>query len=268
MTAAALRRPAVRGGGRVRGIDLLRLALRQHRMLIIDTVLVCAALAVYLLTWHGSRVDLLGLANMEELIRYDVIGLSVVFAVFWGAPLLSREYEQRTHVLVWSQDVSRTRWLLTKLALLVPIVVVLTVGVELVNEIVYTYTHQVILSGGGALTYAFLLGFEGNILVQVGYALAAFAIGLVIGGLTRIPVVAMVASGLVFVVIRMTIADWLRALYLPTIQADSFTGVDDQSNAAQSVLHTGRVIEFAIYLVIAALCLAFAWFGVRRRQRV
>jgi ABC-type transport system involved in multi-copper enzyme maturation permease subunit len=35
--------------------------------------------------------------------------------VFWGAPLLSKEFERGTHKLVWTQSVSRPRWLLAKL---------------------------------------------------------------------------------------------------------------------------------------------------------
>ena len=34
---------------------------------------------------------------------------------FWGAPLVVRELETGTHRLVWSQSVTRTRWLATRL---------------------------------------------------------------------------------------------------------------------------------------------------------
>src|SRR5260370_2951655 len=34
-----------------------------------------------------------------------------------GAPLVAREYEQRTNLLVWLQSISRTRWLSVKLVL-------------------------------------------------------------------------------------------------------------------------------------------------------
>src|SRR5207237_7050931 len=38
--------------------------------------------------------------------------------LFWGAPLVSREIEHGTHRLVWTQSVTRRRWIGTKLALI------------------------------------------------------------------------------------------------------------------------------------------------------
>ena len=35
----------------------------------------------------------------------------------WGAPLLAREFEDGTHSLVWTQGVTRRRWLIRQLAL-------------------------------------------------------------------------------------------------------------------------------------------------------
>ena len=40
-----------------------------------------------------------------------------LIGVFWGAPLVARELEAGTHRLVWTQSVTRTRWLATKLGL-------------------------------------------------------------------------------------------------------------------------------------------------------
>src|SRR3984893_4224449 len=37
-----------------------------------------------------------------------------LIGVFWGAPLLSRELETGTFRLAWTQSVTRTRWLTTK----------------------------------------------------------------------------------------------------------------------------------------------------------
>ena len=42
----------------------------------------------------------------------------ILAGVFVGAPLVTRELDRGTNRLVWTQSVSRRRWLLTKLALL------------------------------------------------------------------------------------------------------------------------------------------------------
>ncbi len=39
-----------------------------------------------------------------------------VLGIFWGAPLLTRELETGTYRMAWTQSVSRSRWLITKLA--------------------------------------------------------------------------------------------------------------------------------------------------------
>ena len=39
-----------------------------------------------------------------------------VIGMFWGAPLVARELEAGTHRLVWNQSVTRTRWLVIKVA--------------------------------------------------------------------------------------------------------------------------------------------------------
>jgi ABC-type transport system involved in multi-copper enzyme maturation permease subunit len=41
----------------------------------------------------------------------------LIIGAFWGAPLIARELEAGTHKLAWNQSVTRTRWLLVKLAI-------------------------------------------------------------------------------------------------------------------------------------------------------
>ena len=45
-----------------------------------------------------------------------VSAVPVVIGVFWGAPLVSREFETGTQDLVWQQSVPRRRWLAVKLS--------------------------------------------------------------------------------------------------------------------------------------------------------
>ena len=41
----------------------------------------------------------------------------LLIGMFWGAPLISREFEAGTFGLAWTQGVTRTRWLAVKLGL-------------------------------------------------------------------------------------------------------------------------------------------------------
>jgi ABC-type transport system involved in multi-copper enzyme maturation permease subunit len=64
-------------------------------------------------------------ALINNLDRYDslqwflplVIAAPAFFGMFWGAPLVARELENGTHRLVWTQGVTRRRWITSKLAI-------------------------------------------------------------------------------------------------------------------------------------------------------
>ena len=43
-----------------------------------------------------------------------VLVVPALIGIFWGAPLVARELENGTFRLVWTQSVSRTRWLATE----------------------------------------------------------------------------------------------------------------------------------------------------------
>jgi hypothetical protein len=45
----------------------------------------------------------------------SLILVPAVVGVFWGAPLLAKEFERGTHKLMWTQSVSRRHWLTVKL---------------------------------------------------------------------------------------------------------------------------------------------------------
>jgi hypothetical protein len=65
------------------------------------------------------RVDLnLGTFDrLLELIGTVLVAVPALVGAFWGAPLISREFENGTHRLAWTQSVTRTRWLAIKLGL-------------------------------------------------------------------------------------------------------------------------------------------------------
>jgi len=45
-----------------------------------------------------------------------VLVTPALIGMFWGAPLVAREFEEGTYRLAWTQSVTRTRWLVVKLA--------------------------------------------------------------------------------------------------------------------------------------------------------
>lgn len=93
---------------------MLWLTWRQHRVQALVTGALLAVLGVVLLvnalgTEVGGRLE-----SMYSFVSALILVPAVV-GVFWGAPLLAKEFERGTHKLTWTQSVSRGRWLAVKL---------------------------------------------------------------------------------------------------------------------------------------------------------
>ncbi|MFC4857621.1 ABC transporter permease [Actinophytocola glycyrrhizae] len=82
---------------------MLWLTWRQHRAQALGTVALLAGAALLLV---------LGRMPMDVVKALPMVPVFV--GLFWGVPLLAREYERGTDRLVWTQSVPRTRWLTVK----------------------------------------------------------------------------------------------------------------------------------------------------------
>jgi hypothetical protein len=113
---------------------MLWLTWRQHRAQALITAGLLAALGAILLV-HGMRVadlkarfasnsEALNEALGEHFTLMVDAGLfwmplaPAAIGLFWGAPVLAREFERGTHRLAWTQSVSLRRWLAVKLVVL------------------------------------------------------------------------------------------------------------------------------------------------------
>jgi len=131
----------------------------------------------------------------------------VLIGIFWGAPLLSRELETGTFRLVWTQGVTRARWLLTKLALVGLATVVLAGFVTLT----ITWWYRVL----DPLTTNQYAVFDSRDIAPIGYALFAFAAGALIGAIVPRTVPAMATTIGVYAIARVGVALWVRPRLLP-----------------------------------------------------
>ena len=122
--------------------------------------------------------------------------------IFWGAPLIAREYETGTYRLAWTQSVSRSRWLLTRLAL----GALTTVAVASVLTLTVTWWYRAV-DHVQANQYAV---YDRRSIVPIGYALFAFALGALAGAVLRRTVPAMAVTLAVFVFVRVGTVLWVR----------------------------------------------------------
>ncbi|SEF24881.1 ABC-2 family transporter protein [Amycolatopsis pretoriensis] len=135
--------------------------------------------------------------------------LPVLVGVFFGAPLVSREFEQGTHRLVWTQGVSRLHWAAVKFGLVGAITVVLSVGYALG---VSWWFQPLVSASAGRMTY---FSFDVQGVVPIAYTLFALALGIFAGTYWRKVLPAMGIALVGFAAVRVAIEVLARPRYLP-----------------------------------------------------
>lgn len=159
------------------------LTWRQHRMQVLVTVGFLLALGMLILVQGDGAYTALSWLPIVPL----------MIGIFWGAPLLAGEIERGTHRLVWTQSVSRWRWLVAKLGWLSLAVTVAGLVLGLMVD------GWVTAHDGDRFGDTALFGATG---VAVGaWWLFAFVLGASAGGLIRRLLPAMAATVVVFLVV-------------------------------------------------------------------
>jgi ABC-type transport system involved in multi-copper enzyme maturation permease subunit len=203
---------------------MIWLTWRQFRTQALVAAAALAAVAIYLV-YLGSRIradyaDVLGCEPSDCIAarhafddaytgQLSLVGLLLIAApaligIFWGAPLITRELEEKTDRLVWNQSVTRTRWLATKLVFLTLTGVAVTGLYSLLLTWSASRYDQFIGDRFGAVNFA-----SRNV-APLGYAAFAFVLGTVIGLIVRRTLLAMALTLAVFAVVQLTVANVVR----------------------------------------------------------
>lgn len=159
-----------------------------------------------------------------------ILSLPALIGVFIGAPLFARELEQGTHVLAFTQSVSRTRWMVSKLVMaLVPALVVL---IALQAMVAWWLSAAGTL--GPRMNGPFTaLNFGVEHVSPVGYALFAFAVGTFAGVASRRTLVAMTVTLGAFIVVRFTLSGLAdRLIPAQRLEVSPATPVDVHDNGS------------------------------------
>ncbi|MDW6063509.1 translation initiation factor IF-2 [Streptomyces sp. FXJ1.4098] len=148
---------------------------------------------------HGNRSDPMTGALMHLSAAYRtpllntgrlLIALPALIGVFIGAPLFARELEAGTHQVVWTQSVSRTRWLVAKLAL--PLAAVLAGTTVL--AVLYTWWWRAARAQFSDIAWGTAVPFDATGPAAVALAPLSFFLGAAAGLLLRRTLPAMVAT--------------------------------------------------------------------------
>jgi hypothetical protein len=152
----------------------------------------------------GTTINLF-LRNHRQLRGWlDVLVIVIpgIIGVFWGAPLVAREYESGTYRLAWSQSVSRARWLAVKIGVGTVISMAAAGLFSLAVSWWATPFDRVNADAFGI--------FDQRDIVPIGYAAFAFVLGVAVGLFVRRTLPAMATVFVVFIVVRIATNQWLR----------------------------------------------------------
>ena len=148
-----------------------------------------------------------------------------LIGIFWGAPLVAREFETGTFRLAWTQGISRTRWLAAKLGL-----------VGAFSMLVAGLLSWMVTWWSGPFDQAYqvritLAVFHTSGIVPVGYAAFAFALGVTAGMIIRRTLPAMAVTLVIFAAVQFAVPFWVRPHRIPPV-------------TTTSALNLGSVVEW------------------------
>lgn len=146
-----------------------------------------------------------------EVIVYLTMVVPLLLGLFWGAPLLAKEFEDGTIGLAWTQGVPRRRWLWSNLGWAV---LAAAAWGAAVTAVVTCWSLSEISLGRSRLGPG---PFDIQGLVPVAYAVFAVVLGIAIGTMIRRVLPAMAATLAAFVAVRVLVAVVVRPHFMSPV---------------------------------------------------
>ncbi|MET8141222.1 ABC transporter permease [Sphaerisporangium sp. NPDC005288] len=143
-----------------------------------------------------------------------VLILPALAGLFWGAPLITRELEAGTHLLVWNQSISRGRWLAVKLGLMG---LSAMAAACLCGLVVTWWSAPLDKSAVPEMAQMAPVVFGARGIAPMGYAAFAFVLGVTVGMLVRRTLPAMALTLAAFVAIQIAMPLLVRPHLMPPV---------------------------------------------------
>ena len=189
------------------------------------TVATCAS-------YHNCSTAATNFTNTDGAIQifmdFLVLVAPLLTGMFWGAPLISREFEAGTYRLVWTQGVTRTRWLAVKLGLGA---LMSMAGAGLLTLMVTWWSAR--LDQVNADPFS-TIHFGARDIVPIGYAAFGFTLGVTAGLLFHRQLPAILTALISFVATREIVNAWV----LPNLMAPLHTTLSITTSTPVSVDQT------------------------------
>ena len=163
---------------------------------------------------------------MQTILPPVLLVLPALIGAFWGAPLVARELENGTFRLVWTQGVTRQRWLAVKLTL----AGLASMAVAGLLSLILTWWFSPIDRVQLNQLSPAMFGVRG--IAPIGYAAFAFALGVAAGAIIRRTIPAMAATLVVFAGVRFAFTLWVRPYLIAPLRVTSALVMPAQSGPA------------------------------------
>lgn len=174
--------------------------------------------STFLRQLDGSRIHLIFYGGI--LLLYAVPALT---GLFWGAPLVAREFEAGTFRLAWNQSVTRARWAAAKLGFVglaaVATTAVLSLMIRWWASPLYLAEHRAGQSSAAIFDRVAPPIFGASGVVPAGCAAFAFALGIAAGASIRRTLPAMAATLVIFAGLQIAIPVLVQPHLLPPVRA-------------------------------------------------
>jgi hypothetical protein len=238
---------------------MIWLVWRRYRFLIALTVVVLAGLGVWmLLLGHATdaaesspacrygafscntRSGVFSLSDQATAINFLLLFVPCLLGIVFGAPLVVGEFEHSTNRLVWTQGISRTKWIVVKWCTLGLLLLVLVSALTLITQWWTGHSEEpsldLLVIGIGRLQPLF---FPITGLAMSAYTVFAFAVGAVLGAVIRKTSWAIVGTVALYAVVAVVMVLFVR----PSLEPQAFQvinesvsgqGVGDASNSLQA----------------------------------
>ena len=152
-------------------------------------------------------------SGLQSFVKLVLLAAPALIGMFWGAPLIAREFETGTFRLAWTQDVTPTRWLAVKLG----VAGLASVAAAGLLSVMVTWWSSPI---DKALMDQWAV-FTQRDITPIGYAAFAFALGVTAGMLIRRTVPAMAITLAVFAAVQVVMPLWIRPRLITPVRTTS-----------------------------------------------
>ncbi|MEU6727508.1 ABC transporter permease [Nonomuraea wenchangensis] len=167
-----------------------------------------------------------------------VLLLPALAGLFWGAPLITRELEAGTHLMVWNQGITRSRWLAVKLGLMG---LTAATFAGLCGLMVTWWSDPLDKSAAENLALMAPLVFGARGIAPMGYAAFTFVLGVTAGMLVRRTLPAMAVTLAVFAAFQLAMPLLVRPHLMPPVTSTFELGATNVDNLGISRDQGGQV---------------------------